>query len=79
MTMAPAMRPRLLGGDTGSVFTGRRILDIVGGADPDDLVTDRDAEPDDEDEGAMRRGTQELPCHRDTDGTSLGGGICSTG
>ncbi|KAK1643707.1 hypothetical protein QYE76_061512 [Lolium multiflorum] len=80
MTMAPALRPRLFGGDAGSAFTGGRpLLGVAGGADPNDLVVDRDAEPDDEDEEAMRCGIQELPCRHDTEGTSLGGGIYITG
>jgi hypothetical protein len=78
MTRAPALRP-LVGGDVGSILTGRRtLLGVAACADPHDLIADLDAEHDDEDD-AMRRAIQELPCRRDTEGTSLGGSIPSTG
>jgi hypothetical protein len=57
---------------------GRKpLLGVAGGADPDNLV-DLDAKPDDDDD-SMHRGIHELPCQRDMEGTSLGGGISSTG
>jgi hypothetical protein len=45
-----------------------------GGADPSDL----DADPEDEDDGTIRRGVHELPCRRDKVGAT-GGGIPSRG
>jgi hypothetical protein len=57
----------------------RPLLGVAGEAELDDLVADRDAEPDDEGEGAICRGIQELPCRRDKEGPCLGSGICSTG
>jgi hypothetical protein len=79
MMRAHVLHPQFVGGDAGSGLTGRRpLLGVAGGADLDDLVADLDVEPDDEDH-SMRRGIQELPCRRDTEGTSLGGGISSTG
>ena len=72
--MPPPLHPRLRGGDIGSGLTGRMpLLGVAGGADPDDLDAERDAEPNDDDEGTMRCGTQELPWRRDTEGTSRGG------
>jgi hypothetical protein len=64
------------GGDYGSDLTGRRpLLGIAGGAEP--LKRDLDAEPDDEDGFAIRRGSQE---QRDTLAIlGCGGGISRMG
>jgi hypothetical protein len=79
MTRATVMRPRVGGGDTGSVFTARRpLLNVAGGADPHDRMADLDAEPDEED-NAIRRGIHELLCRCDTKDTTVDGGIPITG
>ena len=78
--MPPPLRARLRGGVTGSGLTGRMpLLGVSGGAEPGDLDVDLDAEPDDDDVAAMRRGSHELPRRREADGLGCGGGICSTG
>jgi hypothetical protein len=62
MTRAPLMRPLVSGGDAGSFLTALGVAG--GGADPPDLDVGLDADLEDEDNGAIRRGVHELPCHR---------------
>ena len=73
------MPPLLLrGGDTGSGFTCRSaLLGVVAGADRD-IGVDLDADPEEDELAAMRRGCQLLPRRRDA-GVLEGGGIVRTG
>ena len=79
MTSAPLLRPLVGGGAAGSFFTvagdGHSFL-TVAGVDPPDL--DADLDPDDEEDGAILPGIQELPRRRDTV-AATGGGIPRTG
>jgi hypothetical protein len=70
MTRASLLRPLVGGGEVGSFLMTVGVAG--GGADPPDL--DADLNPDEEEDGAIRHGLQELPCRRDTVGTT-GGGI----
>jgi hypothetical protein len=77
MMRALLLCPLVGGGDAGSVFMV--ILGVAaGGVDPQLHVADLDAVPD-EDDDAMRRGSQELPCQRDREGTAAGSSIPMTG
>jgi hypothetical protein len=79
MTRAPLLRRLLGGGDAGSFLmvegAAHSYLMVVG-VDPPDLDADR--EPDEEEDGAILLGIQELPCRRDTV-AATGGGIPRTG
>jgi hypothetical protein len=70
MMRAPLLCPLVGGGDAGSSLTTLGVAG--GGADPPDL----DADPDDEDDGAILRGVHDFPCRRNMVGAT-GGGIPS--
>jgi hypothetical protein len=77
MMRAPLLHPLVDGGDAGSFFTVVLGVD----ADPDERDADLDADPLDanpDERDAIRHGIHELPCRRDTEGTT-GGGIPRTG
>jgi hypothetical protein len=77
MTRAPLLRPLVSGVEAGSFFT----VVLGADADPDERDADLDADPLDADpdkRDIVRRCIHELPCRRDTEGTT-GGGIPRTG